>query len=101
VTVDRGALGHAGFDVGDGNENLDGAARQLFRHRELVEIAGIVVVDRGPKEVPEIANGGPGLGDCFRDRLRLRGHSRGKIRQQSSLDHRATCDGAELVSIRR
>ena len=48
VLVERRAPLHRGVHVGDGHEDLHRATRQGLGHRELVEIAGIVVVDRGP-----------------------------------------------------
>ena len=48
VLVDRRALFHEGVHVGDGDADLHRAARKNLRDGELVQVAGVVVVDRSP-----------------------------------------------------
>src|SRR3990172_3370328 len=83
MAVGRGAFLHGGVDVGD---------------RDLVEIAGIVVVDRSPEQAAKIANGRASLGGGPGDGVRLREDRRGEVRPQAALDHRPACDAPELVS---
>jgi hypothetical protein len=49
VPVDGRVLGDQGVDVSHGNEDLHCPAAQILRHRELVEIERVVVVDRAPQ----------------------------------------------------
>ncbi len=54
--VDRGALRDERVHVGHGDEDLDAAVPEAFGDRQLVEIPGIVVVDRGPEQAAEVAH---------------------------------------------
>ena len=42
--------------VGHGNEDLHLVAGHGLRHGKLVQVAGVVVVDGSPQEVPEVTN---------------------------------------------
>jgi hypothetical protein len=54
--VERRVLRHERVDVGDADHHLGRAGRQAFGHFELIEIARGVVVDRRPRQVPEVAH---------------------------------------------
>ena len=56
VLVDGRALGDDRVHVRDGDEDLHPLAGQGLGHGKLVQVAGVVVVDGSPKELPEIAN---------------------------------------------
>jgi hypothetical protein len=60
VSVDRGTFFYQRVDVGDGNEDFNRTARHGFSNRELIEIAGIVVIDRRPEQTAQIAHSGAG-----------------------------------------
>ena len=98
--VDRGTLFHGGVDVGDGDENLHHTARHRLRNGELVEVAGIVVVDRGPEETAQVADRRAWLGGGFRAGLRLRQGRRREVRQQAMLDHCPTGNALEPAPVR-
>ena len=93
VLVDGRTLGDPGVDVRDRDQDPDAAIVERLRHRELVEVAGVVVVDRGPEEAPQVAD--PVAGDAVagrrtsaRPRLSPRGRTRGGSRGRSSLSRR-------------
>ena len=56
VCVDGRAVFHEGVHVGDGDQNLDGVSGEGFGDRELIQIAGVIVVDRRPQQAGQIAN---------------------------------------------
>ena len=56
VVVNRGILYDQRVDVGDGDEDFHSTVCCLVRNRKLIEIAGIVVINRTPKQAPQIAN---------------------------------------------
>jgi hypothetical protein len=56
MTVDGGAGLHERIDVRDCHEDLHRAVRGRLGHRELIEIARVVVVDRRPQALAQIAD---------------------------------------------
>ena len=85
VLVDGGVALHERVDVGDGDEDLHAAplGAGWLRDRELIQVARVVVVDRTPGEVAEIAaavaaRGAGQLSDlrARRSRSRVRSHGR-------------------------
>jgi len=54
--VDGRALLDQRIDVGHGDVNPDGAVSQPFAGRQLIEVERIVVVDRTPRQRPQIAD---------------------------------------------
>ena len=69
VEVERGALGDGGGDVGDRDGDLR-TGWKLGGELDLVEVAGGVVVDRGPERGAEIGGCGWGGGGCDGGELR-------------------------------
>ena len=65
VAVDRAALRDRRVHVGHGHEQLHRPSGEGLGHRELVEVARVVVVDRRPRAVPQVADGGPRLQDAL------------------------------------
>ncbi len=58
VEVDGRAQLHQGVDVGDGDPDADGAIRLGLGDLDLIEVAAVVVVDRRPEELAQVAGGG-------------------------------------------
>jgi hypothetical protein len=56
VRVDGRAVFHERVHIGDGHSNRDGIGGQGVGDRELVQIAGVVVVDGRPQQTREITN---------------------------------------------
>ncbi len=98
MAVDGGAELDGGIDVGDRDQDLHLSVGLRLRDRELIEVARVVVVDRGPEEAPQIADGRARFGDSLREGVRLREDLRREVRQQTALDHRPTGDALEIVS---
>jgi len=71
VVVDRSALLHEGVDVGDRDEDPDGAAPEIFPDGQLVEVLRVVVVDRAPQEGGQVADPVPFLAGGPRNRREL------------------------------
>ncbi len=80
VTVDRGTLLDDRVDVGHRDEDLHRAALGRHRDRELIEIARIVVVDRGPEQAAKVAERPAVGGRRGGDRVGLLHHCGGIIR---------------------
>ena len=72
MAVDGGARPHDRIDIGNGHANPYPASRRWLSHRELVEVPGIVVVDRAPEKVAQVADGGIRLDGRSRDGVGLR-----------------------------
>jgi hypothetical protein len=49
MLIDRSLPGDEGIYIGDADQNSDVAIRQSFRNLDLIQVAGGVVVDRGPQ----------------------------------------------------
>ena len=97
VGVDRRAGVHQILDVRDGHPHLDAAAGELRGDLQLVEVPGVVVVDRGPEEIAEVADGGVAGVEVGRQLRRL-GQGRGrKIGLEPMIGHGAAGDGEEVV----
>ncbi len=56
MLIDRRVFGDKGVHIGDSDHHFDVAVGQAFGNFDLVEIFGGVVVDRGPKQISEVAN---------------------------------------------
>lgn len=90
VLIDGGAGLYQGVDIGHRHADPGGVTRQGFRHRQLIQIARVVVVDRRPPERGQITNGLACVvgvtgrrGQC----LKL-GNCRGrKVWEQAALEH--------------
>jgi hypothetical protein len=81
VAVDGGTLLDEGVDVGDGHENLNPAARPRLNGRQLIEIKGIVVIDRAPEEITAIPDRRIRLGSRCHNGVRLREDRRREVWQ--------------------
>jgi len=55
VRVDRGAGLDQRIHVRDGDQDGHATAGRRRGHRELIEVQGVVIVDRRPKKLAEIA----------------------------------------------
>ena len=95
VVVDRGVFPDQRIDVRDRDEDFHRAARRGFGDRELIQILGIVVVDRRPKQAAQIANLRAGRLGGLRYPVCLGDDGQRKVRQQSALEHRVVRDGLE------
>jgi len=98
VAIDGRIARHHRVNVGNGDENRRRTAAHL-RHRQLVEIARVVVVDRAPQKMAQVApalSGVEGPAGCRRHCLRhladLRVGRRRVVRLEAAFDHRATRD---------
>ena len=98
VAVDRAALRDRRVHVGHGHEQLHRPCGEGLGHRELVEVARVVVVDRHPRELPQVADGGPRLDDALAEGLGLREDRRGEVGQQAALGHRPPGDGPQPLT---
>ncbi len=67
VVVDGGTLADDRIHVGDRDQDLDGAAGQALGDGELIEVPRVVVVDRAPEKIAQVApplvleRAGPGI----------------------------------------
>ena len=57
VRVDGRVLLDEGCHVGDGHQNFHLLIRQGLRHRQLVQVQGIIVVNGCPKQVAQVYPG--------------------------------------------
>jgi hypothetical protein len=81
------------------DEDPDLAIRETLGHRQLVEIAAVVVVDRGPEEGPQVAQP---IGFCAggsRDRPELLEGGRREIRRETFFPHGAAGDLVEVGTV--
>ena len=88
MIVQRRSLGHESIDVSHGDEQPHTVAA-FDRHLELIEIFRLFVVDRRPREVPQIAktvHRRIAQTSGFLDGLR------GKLRLEAVVDHGANGD---------
>ncbi len=99
VRVDGRTLRDQGIDIGHRHEDLYCAGRQRLAGGELIEIERVVVVDRTPGQLGEIANarilvaaGAGNLGELGQ------GGSR-ELRLQSTLGHHFASDTDEVAAI--
>ena len=67
MAVDRGISFYQRVDVCYGDEDFYRTTRQRLGNRELIEIKGIVVIDRRPEQTAQIANRGAGRRGGLRD----------------------------------
>jgi hypothetical protein len=97
MRIDRGVRGDQRVDVGDRDQDARGPVAVRNRYRQLVEVARVVVVDRRPEQMAQIAHGSVGRGRGARDRVRLALRRSRKVRLQPALEHHAMCDAAQVV----
>ena len=94
MAVERGAFMHQGVHIGHRHEDSDLPAGERFGDGELVKIEGVVVVNRRPKPVTQVAHriSRPGRSADGRQFLLRRQR---KIRLQAALDHGLMGNGGE------
>ena len=56
VQIDRRQSGDDRIHVGDGHEHFDLVAGQGLGDRQLIEVPRVIVIDRGPEQVPQVAD---------------------------------------------
>ena len=98
MAVDRRVLPHQGVHVRDRHEDSDPPARERLGDRELVEVAGVVVVDGRPEPIAQVAHVAarirrPADGRHFLLRRRR------EVRLQAALDHGLARDGGKGGSV--
>ena len=86
MAVNRRVLPHQGVHVRDCHENSDPSTRERLGDRELVKVAGFVVVNGRPGPLAQVAHvlGRPGRSADGRQLLLRR---RREVRLQAALDH--------------
>ena len=97
MVLDRRSLAHQGVDVGYRHEDPDRSARIPLCDRQLIEVAGIVIVDGGPRELPQVAKSACRGGGCRPQVSGLKGGLGGELRQQSARAHGLTRDSPQPV----
>jgi hypothetical protein len=100
VPIDRRSFRDRGVDIGNRHQHFEVPVRQRFRHRQLIEIARVVVVDRAPEKGPQIARrllgrGRRAPGRCGLDQRIVR-----EIGIEAALAHGADGDRAKVGSMR-
>ena len=88
MPIDRRTLRHRRIDVRDRHEDSDVSARQRLGDRQLVEIAGIVVVDRAPRQRAQVARRRLGRARRPRQRRHLGELGRREIGIETASAHR-------------
>ncbi len=99
VDVDRRALLDDRIHVGDGDQDARSASGECLGDGELVEVFGVVVVDRDPEplaQVPDPVARGPRRPTEGR---KLREHVAREVRFEPLLDHRAAGDGLQVRAV--
>ena len=95
VRVDRRVLRDHGIDVGNRDQHFACAIGKPLAHRELVEVARVVVVDRAPQQVAQIAYGGTRIVRRLHGR-RLVERCLREVGEQPAVLHRVACDVLEV-----
>jgi hypothetical protein len=86
MTVDRRVLPHQRVHIRDRNENSDPPAGERLGDRDLVEVAGVVIVDGRPEPLPQVAQVAGRIGRPV-DGRQLSQRSRRKVGLQAALNH--------------
>ena len=98
VLIDGGTLADECIDIGDADHDLDISIRLALGDFDLIEIFRSVVVDRRPKQIPQIADF-VGRGELWRMRADIRKlflRVRRKIRLETVRLHDLPRDGLEI-----
>ncbi len=88
MAVDVRALGHQRIDVGDSDEDRFGTVGGRSRDRKLIEIARVVIVDRGPQQGAQVAHGDVRGSGRVRERFGFGHDGRREVGQEPALAHR-------------
>ncbi len=94
VAVDGRASGHQRVDVGDRDPQTKGAVGPALADRQLVEVPRIVVVDRAPRELPQVLHGRRARG--ARDGAELVLHGGRELGFEPLLPHHAVGDADQV-----
>ena len=96
MPIDGRVLGDQSVHVSHGDQDLHCPAAQILGQRKLVEIEGVVVVDRAPQQVTQVAHGTAfrGCGAAYAVEL-LQRHGI-EIRLQPSIEHRFASNPLQL-----
>ena len=92
VVVDRRALLDDGVHIRDRDKDLYRTLRHRLGDGELVQITGVVIVDRRPGEVTQVARSPGTAGRSRPDIVELGERRAGEVGQQSPFDHRPMSD---------
>ena len=88
MPVDRRALGDVEIDVSDSDIEAPSGFSQCLSELDLVEVTGIIVVDRRPQHLPQVADRSAAV-RLATETLHLREHGWIWIGIESFLDHYA------------
>ena len=94
MTVDGRVLPHQRVHVRNRNENPDLPAGERLGNRDLVEVAGVVIVDGCPEPFPQVAQVAGCIGRPV-DGRQLSQRSRRKVGLQTALNHRLPRDSGQ------
>ena len=96
--VDRAAARDRRVDVGHRDEEAHRAVGKLLGHRQLVEVARVVVVDRDPGEGAQVLDAPVGPGRWPGDRLRLGDDGGREVGLEAARPHGAARDVPEPLA---
>ncbi len=99
VAVDGRFFLYNSVNIGDRNQYLHRSTLQRFRHCKLIQVFRVVVVDRGPKQTPQIANFTIVFNSTGFDSPNFSLHCIREIRQQAAVDHRPASNRLEVCSM--
>ena len=97
MLIERRADSHHRVDVRNRDKNLHPPAALRLRHRQLIEIARVVVVDRAPRQVAQVTDPGAARKRRGPDRAQLLEGRGGEIRLEAVLAHQAARDVLQLA----
>jgi len=101
MRVQRRALAHQRVHIGNGHEDPGAAVRQRLGHRQLIQIAGVIIVDGCPQQAAQVAHAAGRRGGRF-DRRQFRLRGRRKIGLEPALEHRVAgycCEGGPVCGL--
>ena len=96
MIIDGGPATHRGVDIGNGNQQPGAVAGQGLRDGKLVEVEGVVVVDRDPVRAAQVT--GIGVRGSAVERIGLGLGGGREIRQQAMIQHGLPRDRSEDVA---
>jgi hypothetical protein len=99
VQIDGGVLLHQRVHVGHGDEDAHAPVTGVLAPAELVEVARVIVVDRAPAEVAEVADAVAFLVRRTVDGVQLFADLGLEVRQQSLVDHGGVGDLVEQLFV--
>jgi hypothetical protein len=99
VRVDRRVLLDERVHVGDRDPQPRARAVEPLGDRELVEVAGVVVVDRAPGERAQVADAGAGGVGRAADAVELGERVAREVGLEALLAHRAAGDRLQVVAV--